>query len=96
MKTIALIQVPANITWCNSFLQGKNKHERTCKGLFMKVFFYGLVILTLLYFNERMNEIENTLMFESSSTVKELIIDHQWEISQLKKRLDNAKLNHGV
>lgn len=62
----------------------------------MKIFFYGLVILTLLYFNERMNEIENTLMFESSSTVKELIIDHQWDISQLKKRLDNAKLNHGV
>jgi hypothetical protein len=80
MKTIALIQVPANITWCNN----------------MKVFFYGLIVITLLYFNERMNEIENTLKFESSSTVRELIIDHQWEISQLKKRLDNAKLNHGV
>jgi hypothetical protein len=62
----------------------------------MKVFFYGLIILTLLYFNERMNEIENSLKFESNSTVRELLIDHQWEISQLKKRLDNAKLNHGV
>lgn len=62
----------------------------------MKIFFYGLIILTLLYFNERMNEMENMLKFESSSTVRELIIDHQWEISQLKKRLDNAKLNHGV
>lgn len=69
-----------DITWCNN----------------MKIFFYGLIVITLLYFNERMNEIENALMFESSSTVKELIIDHQWEISQLKKRLDNAKLNHGV
>lgn len=63
-----------DITWCNN----------------MKIFFYGLIVITLLYFNERMNEIENALMFESSSTVKELIIDHQWEISQLKKRLDKA------
>lgn len=59
----------------------------------MKVFFYGLIILTLLYFNERMNDIENSLMFETSSTVREIITDHQWEISQLKKRLDNGKFN---
>jgi hypothetical protein len=75
-----LTRQAVDITWCNN----------------MKIFFYGLIVITLLYFNERMNEIENALMFESSSTVKELIIDHQWEISQLKKRLDNAKLNHGV
>lgn len=62
----------------------------------MKVFFYGLIILTLLYFNERMNEVENSLKFESSSTVRELIIDHQWEISQLKKRMENGKFNQGI
>lgn len=59
----------------------------------MRVFFYGLIILTLLYFNERMNEVENSLKFESSSTVRELLIDHQWEISQLKKRMENGKSN---
>jgi hypothetical protein len=69
-----LTRQAVDITWCNN----------------MKIFFYGLIVITLLYFNERMNEIENALMFESSSTVKELIIDHQWEISQLKKRLDKA------
>jgi hypothetical protein len=69
-----LTRQAVDITWCNN----------------MKIFFYGLIVITLLYFNERMNEIENALMFESSSTVRELIIDHQWEISQLKKRLDKA------
>jgi hypothetical protein len=62
----------------------------------MRIFFYGLIILVLLYLNQRMNELENALMFESSSTIEDLIIDHQWEITQLKKRLDNGKFNQGI
>ena len=89
MKIIALTSPPASTSWYNST-------KERAKRAFMRIFFYGLIILVLLYLNQRMNELENALMFESSSTIEDLIIDHQWEITQLKKRLDNGKFNQGI